>query len=177
MISATTRLCGLLLFASAALAIVPRPASGAVGVWSSGLSEAARRVDAVQPAQARRNARAAGAARRGSLRPGTTARPRRARRSSNPVYSNIRPNVNERLPLSIMVPEPGVRQPPPPAVQVSPARVLPPVAAGGRPTIVPPAVTPNPETFSDRVVRCTHSAGVNGVSPGQQGLYVSSCAN
>ena len=174
MISATTRLCGFVLFALAALAIVPGPASGAVGVWSSGLSEAARGAEAVQPAQARRNARAA---RRGSLRRGTTARPRRARGSSNPVYSNIRPNVNERLPLSIMVPEPGVRQPPPPAVQVAPARVLPPVTAGARPTIVPQAVTPNPETFNDRVVRCTHSAGVNGVSPGQQGLYVSSCAN
>lgn len=172
MISAASRLCAFVLFAVAALPLAPQRASGAVGAPPSALAAMPASNEAAQLVRVRKDRRAA---RRAGLRRGRGAPTRRARGSGNPVYSNIRPNAT--LPLSIMVPEPGVRQPPPPAVRVAPARVLPPVAVGQRPTIVPQAVTPNPETFNDRVVRCTHSAGVNGVSPGQQGLYVSSCAN
>ena len=167
MISTPARVSVTWLFACVALAFLPPPALAAVGASPSLQAALGQALDAVQPAQARR---ASPAARQSTKR----GRIRRPRGSGNPVYSNIRPNAT--LPLSIMVPEPGVRQPPPPAAQIVPARPLPPVVPGQRATIVPPAVTPNPETFNDRVVRCTHSAGVNGISPGQQGAYVSNCA-
>lgn len=171
--AAVRRLSAGALFVCVMLPFAPVPAFSAVTASPAALAAATRGAgELVQPARVRRERRMA---RRPTFRRRTAVRVRRPRGSSNPVYSNIRPNAT--LPQSIMVPELGVPRTPPPAVQVAPARVLGPVRAGARPTIVPQAVTPNPETFSDRVVRCTHAAGVNGVSPGHQGLYISSCAN
>lgn len=160
------RLCLALLSAIGPLLCAPLPASSATMRDAAAVRAVhASDASAVQHARVRR-------IRPRARRALTRRRPRIG--SSSPYYPGpVR--LGPALPsYSIMVPEtvPPVR----PGALARPATVLPPTGLVRRSTIVPPSVTPLPETSSDRIVRCTHSAGVNGLSIGQTGAYVSSCA-
>ncbi len=95
---------------------------------------------------------------------------RPVRGSSTPVLSNA-PGL---YPMQTYAP-PTVPNTAPTAMQASPVP--------GYPQVPTVAILPRgstggagAETYSDKVVRCTHQAGLGGLPSDQQGAYVSTCA-
>jgi hypothetical protein len=83
----------------------------------------------------------------------------------------------------VVPPNPGLRMPDPnrPAYNsgtVAPLAIPrqdPVVPGGGYVPQVAPAVR-GPETYQDRVSRCTHQSGLGGLSGGQSGVYIHNCS-
>jgi hypothetical protein len=104
----------------------------------------------------------------GVVRHRTARRP--ARGSSTPVLSNqpgLYPMQTYAPPSAINNVPTAFQAPPVPGYpQVPSVAILPRGATGGA----------GAETFSDKVVRCTHQAGLGGLPGDQQGAYVATCA-
>jgi hypothetical protein len=91
-----------------------------------------------------------------------------------------------RLPSSSspsLPPNPGLNFPNPNLPAYNSGTVAPlvvprpdPIVPGGRYVPQVPPVGRGPETYQDRVVRCTHQSGLGGLSGGQSGVYIHNCS-
>lgn len=92
----------------------------------------------------------------------------------------------KRLPLratypGVVAPNPGLRFPNPNRPAYNSGTVAPlavprqdPIVPGGG--YVPQVPARGPETYQDRVSRCTHQSGLGGLSGGQSGVYIHNCS-
>lgn len=83
----------------------------------------------------------------------------------------------------VVAPNPGLNFPNPNRPAYNSGTVAPvavprqdPIVPGGGYVPQVPPVGRGPETYQDRVTRCTHQSGLGGLSGGQSGVYIQNCS-